>query len=275
MIAVTPLVLTYNEQENIGRTLAALAWAQEVVLVDSFSTDTTLELARAAHPNVRVVQRKFDTHTAQWNFGLDQVRTPWVLSLDADYEVSPELRAEIAGLHPDDTVVGYAARFRFRMFGRPLRASVYPPRTVLFRRDRARYRDDGHTQLLAADGPVYPLANVIYHDDRKSLSRWLQSQDRYMLIEAPHLLAAPTAGLSWQDHLRRRAFLAPVLMFLYLMFGRGLVLDGWPGWYYVFQRTLAETLLALRIITEREKLESMPERESPKEGSSTLENQAP
>lgn len=243
MIAVTPLVLAYNEQDNVGRTLAALTWAQEVVLVDSFSTDATLETARAAHPGVRVVQRAFDNHTAQWNFGLAQVRTPWVLTLDADYEVSAELSAEIARLQPDEGLAGYAARFRFRVFGRTLRASVYPPRTVLFRRDRARYRPDGHTQILAADGPVGALAGFIDHDDRKPLSRWLRSQDRYMLIEAPHLLAAAASELSWQDRLRRRAFLAPAVMFLYLMFARGLILDGWPGWYYVFQRTLAELFL--------------------------------
>ena len=255
MIAVTPLILTYNEQENIGRTLAALAWATEVVLVDSFSTDATLKIARAAHPNVRVVQRRFDDHTTQWNFGLEQLRSPWVLSLDADYEVSPGLRAEIERLQPNDETAGYTACFQFRVFGRPLRASVYPPRTVLFRRDRARYRADGHTQILAANGSIQSLAGVIYHDDRKPLSRWLHSQDRYMLIEAPHLLAAPMSGLTQPDRLRRRAFLAPPAIFFYLMFARGLILDGWPGWYYVFQRTLAETLLALRIITERERLE--------------------
>ena len=255
MIPVTPLVLSYNEQENIGRTLAALGWAAEVVLVDSFSTDCTLDIACAAHPNVRVVQRRFDTHTAQWNFGLDQVQTPWVLSLDADYEVSPALHAEIARLQAPEDTAGYLARFQFRIFGRPLRATVYPPRVVLFRKDRARYRDDGHTQLLQVDGPVLPLASVIFHDDRKPLSRWLQSQDRYMLIEAPHLL---TAHLSRQDHLRRRGMLAPVVMFLYLLFGRGLILDGWPGWYYVFQRTLAEMLLALRHTTEPEGLELPP-----------------
>ena len=255
MIAVTPLVLSYNEQENIGRTLAALSWAPEVILLDSFSTDATLDIARTTHPNIRIVQRKFDDHTAQWNFGLDQVHTPWVLSLDADYEVSPGLRAEIEGLQPGEESAGYAARFRFRVFGHALRASVYPPRTVLFRRDRARYQPDGHTQILAVNGPVHSLRNVIYHDDRKPLSRWLLSQDRYMLIEAPHLLTTPTVDLPRQDRLRRQAFLAPAVMFLYLMFRRGLIFDGWPGWYYVFQRTLAETLLALRFITEREKLD--------------------
>ena len=255
MISVTPLVLTYNEQENVGRTLAALAWAPEVLLLDSFSTDRTLEVARASHPGVRIVQRRFDTHTAQWNFGLDQVSTPWVLSLDADYEISPELRLEIEQLQPSTAAAGYLAQFKFRIFGRPLRATVYPPRVVLFRREQARYQSDGHTQLLYLDGLVAPLGGVIYHDDRKPLSRWLQSQDRYMLIEAPHLLAAPATALSRQDRLRRQAALAPLAMCFYLLFVRGLILDGWPGWYYVFQRTLAELLLALRIVTEREGLE--------------------
>ena len=256
MIAVTPLILTSNEEENIGRTLSALTWAPEVVLIDSGSTDRTLELARAQHPNVRIITRSFDTHTEQWNFGLDQVQTPWVLSLDADYEISPELRREIEQLLPDDEAVGYAARFRFRVFGRTLRASVYPPRTVLFRRDRCRYRADGHTQLLHCAGPVRRLESFIYHDDRKPLSRWLQAQDRYMLIEARHLLRQDPALLNAQDRLRRRSQWAPAVMFLYLLFGRRLILDGWPGWHYVLQRTLAEALLALRLIVERERLES-------------------
>ena len=255
MIALTPLILSYNEQENLGRTLGALGWAREVVLVDSFSTDHTLEIARAAHPNVRVVQRRFDTHTAQWNFGIEQVRTPWVLSLDADYEVSPELRGEIENLPAADDIAGYEARFEFRVFGRPLRATVYPPRTVLFRRDRARYVDEGHTQILRCDGPVGSLSGVVYHDDRKPLSRWLQSQDRYMRIEAPHLLRANPASLKGQDRLRRRGTWAAAAMFFYLLFAKRLILDGWPGWYYTLQRTLAEALLSLRLVAERENLE--------------------
>jgi glycosyltransferase involved in cell wall biosynthesis len=255
MIGITPLVLTSNEQDNIGRTLQALTWASKVVLIDSGSTDRTLEIAHAMHPNICVFQRSFDTHTEQWNFGLDQVRTPWVLSLDADYEISPELQADIERLEPSDDVAGYAARFQFRVFGRPLRGSVYPPRTVLFRQNRARYYSDGHTQLLRCEGSVHMLAGLIYHDDRKPLSRWLVSQDRYMLIEAPHLLKGNRAGLRVQDRIRRRGTWAALVMFLYLLFGKRLILDGWAGWHYTLQRTLAEALLALRIIVEREGLE--------------------
>src|ERR1041385_6340109 len=99
---ITPLVLTYNEAPNIGRTLEKLSWAKEVVVVDSFSTDETLEIIRK-FPQVRLVQRKFDNHTAQWNFGLAQVRTDWVLSLDADYVLSEELIHEIRVLKPPST----------------------------------------------------------------------------------------------------------------------------------------------------------------------------
>ena len=253
MIPLTVLILTYNENENLGRTLNALRGVEHIILVDSFSDDDTLDIARM-HPQVEIVQRQFDSFAGQCNFGLTKVRTEWVLSLDADYVLTPKLLAEILGLDPPCSVAGYRAGFRYCVLGRPLRITLYPPRTVLYRRARAVYEDQGHGHRVMIDGSVQPLTGLINHDDRKPLSRWLRSQDRYMLIEAPHLLSAPASALSRQDRLRRRAFLAPIVMFFYLMLARGLILDGWPGWYYVFQRTLAETLLALHIITEREKL---------------------
>ena len=111
-LRITALVITYNEAANICRVLDSLRWAHEVLLVDSFSTDATLELA-GAYPNVRVVQRKFDTFAQQCNFGLDQIATPWVLSLDADYFLPHEFHEEIVGLDPPDRVCGYEAAFKY------------------------------------------------------------------------------------------------------------------------------------------------------------------
>src|SRR3954467_8689309 len=91
---VTPLILTRNEEANIGRTLAPLDWANRIVVIDSFSSDDTVTIARQM-PQVDVLQRKFDNFTSQWNFGLAQIRTPWVLTLDADYVCSPKLAAEM------------------------------------------------------------------------------------------------------------------------------------------------------------------------------------
>src|SRR3954471_12040907 len=79
MIPLTALILTYNERENIERSLAALSWVEHVTIIDSFSTDETLALAKAARPDVVLMQRAFDTHTDQWNFGLEQVQSLWVL----------------------------------------------------------------------------------------------------------------------------------------------------------------------------------------------------
>jgi glycosyltransferase involved in cell wall biosynthesis len=255
MISLTALVLTFNEEANIARTLGALSQIEKVFLIDSFSTDRTIEIANASHANVQVFQRTFDTHTQQWNFGLDQVATEWVLTLDADYELSPELREEIARLQPPADVIGYAAKFQYRIFGHPLRATVYPPRIVLFKVAKGRYIDDGHTQILRIDGQTAPLSGAIYHDDRKPLSQWIQAQDRYAAIEARHLLALPLDQLKFQDRLRRKIFFAAPAMFLYLLFARGLILDGWPGWFYVAQRTIAELLLSMRLLIEKHDLE--------------------
>jgi len=254
MISATALILTYNEEENIGRTLAALSWIGEVVIVDSGSTDKTLEIARSSHAKVRIVQRTFDTHANQWNFGLAQINTPWVLTLDADYEVSATLADEIQKLAPEENVAGYEAQFQYRIHGHPLRSSVYPPRVVLFRTDRATYFDDGHTQRLRINGPVKSLTGKIYHDDRKSMNHWFQAQRRYTRLEARHLLATEPSQRTAPDRLRSKIFFAAPVMFFYLLFGRGLILDGWPGWFYVGQRTVAEALLSVQLL--RQKLKS-------------------
>src|SRR6185295_16127350 len=104
---ITPLILTYNEAPNIARSLAALTWANDIVVVDSFSDDDTVAIAKLV-PHVRVFQRAFDNHRNQWEFGLQEtgISTPWVLALDADYVVSNELANELEHLRPSVVTVG-------------------------------------------------------------------------------------------------------------------------------------------------------------------------
>src|SRR5437764_15058109 len=99
MISLTALVLTYNEQENIRRNLDALLWVPKVIVVDSFSNDQTLEIARL-FPNVQVVQRVFDTHANRWNAGLDRIDTEGALTLDADYMLTAWFPYEIKKVAP-------------------------------------------------------------------------------------------------------------------------------------------------------------------------------
>jgi len=258
MISLTALVLTYNEQENIRRNLEALVWVPKVIVVDSFSTDQTLEIA-LSFPNVQIVQRVFDTHANQWNAGLDRIDTEWALTLDADYILTAELQEEIKKIEPSSEMALYWGEFDYCIFGRPLRASIYPPRVILFRTKRARYVDEGHTQQLRIKGKLGKLKGKVWHDDRKPLRRWFQSQDRYSEIEAKYLLEQGARSrergggeeLSRTDRWRMKIVVVPILMPFYLLLVRGLVFDGWSGWYYAFQRTIAELMLAVRLLEAR------------------------
>ena len=251
MISLTALVLTYNEQENIRRNLEALVWVPKVIIVDSFSNDQTLEIARS-FPNVQIVQRVFDTYANQRNAGLDRIDTEWVLTLDADYVLTAELQEEIKKLQPESDLAVYWGEFDYCIFGRPLRASIYPPRVALFRTKRARYVDEGHSEQLRVKGKLAKLRGKIWHDDRKPLRRWFQSQDRYSEIEATYLLGAKNEELNRADRMRKKwVIVAPMGMPIYLLLVRGLIFDGWNGWYYAFQRTVAEMMLSLRLLEHK------------------------
>ncbi len=252
---ITPLILTFNESPNLRRTLERLSWAREVVVLDSFSTDGTLEIA-GDFSNVRVVQRGFDDHTTQWNFGLAQIETDWVLTLDADYVLTESFLNGLKELPTDRGLCVYYACFRYCILGRPLRASLYPPRAVLFRRSAHRYQADGHTQLLNHDGPKTFIPGVIFHDDRKPLERWVSEQNRYMIRESAKLLATPLAQLKFADRLRRRIVFAPFAVLFYTLFVKGLLWGGWAAWFYVGQRVFAELLLSLRLLEARLKPQS-------------------
>jgi glycosyltransferase involved in cell wall biosynthesis len=252
---VTVLILTYNEQANIARTLSALRRFSKIVVLDSGSDDGTQDIA-SSFPNVDLAIRPFDSHAAQWNHGLSLCHSAWVLALDADYVLPAALVDEIASLSPGPPITGYRVAFRYCVFGRPLSSTLYPPVLVLYRRKKARYVQEGHTQRVAVEGEIGCLNGLVDHDDRKPLVRWFTSQQKYMSLEADHLLSVPHLRLSRADRVRLMAWPAPILVFVYTLLIKRCVLDGWPGLLYVLQRTLAETMLALEIVDRR--LRRMP-----------------
>lgn len=249
---ITPLILTYNEAPNIGRTLERLTWARDIAVVDSYSTDDTVEIA-SSFPQVRVFQRAFDAHRNQWEFGLrgTTIKTPWVLALDADYLVTNEAVAELETLQPNEATAGYRARFAYCVHGKQIHSGIYPPVTVLYRRDAAAYVQDGHTQRVVVEGRVDDLRAALLHDDRKPLRHWLNSQARYADLEATKLMTTSREDLRLRDRLRLCFVVAPAATLFYCLFVRLGIFDGWRGFYYAFQRTLAELMLSLYLLDSR------------------------
>lgn len=244
---VTPLILTYNEEVNIERTLQKLSWALQIIIIDSYSIDKTLEII-GSYPQATVIQRHFDSFANQCNFGLSKINSQWVLSLDADYLLSDILIREIGSLILQNQVDAYRFPLKYCVFGQPLRGTLLPPRTILYRKDKACYRNDGHAHKVEISGHCEYVDLPIYHDDRKPLSRWLWSQDRYLSIEAQKLTETSWSNLDWGDRIRTLKVLAPSIIFIYCLTVKGGIFDGWRGWYYAMQRALAEFLLAIRLI---------------------------
>ncbi|HXI61297.1 MAG TPA: glycosyltransferase family 2 protein [Pyrinomonadaceae bacterium] len=262
---ITPIILTYNEAPNIGRTLERLAWARDVVVVDSFSDDETLRIV-SSFSQARVYQRSFDNFAAQWEFALRQtgIETEWVLGLDADLVLTPELIDELKSLQPPQDTHGYRAPITYCVHGKSLRYSLLPPLPVLYRRNVASYCADAHTYRVELAGEVARLRAPILHDDRKPLRRWFQSQQQYMELEASKILTAPPGKLNFADRIRRLRIVAPPAVFCYCLI-KGGVLDGWAGLYYAAQRSVVELLLSLYLLEHDLRLKETRRVESPNE----------
>lgn len=243
---LTVLVITWNEAPNLGRTLRSISWADRILVIDSFSSDETVQIAQQFE-QVKVIQRDFVNFADQCNFGLSQVETDWVLSIDADYVFPPVAEREIrkamtAG--PD----AFMAGFQYWVHGRSVYGSILPGRVVLYRKAKARYEQDGHGHRVQIDGQVGMMPFRVAHDDRKPLSRWLNSQVGYAQDEAEKLTTTPASKLGRNDRVRRWIVPAPFLVFVMVFFIRGGFISGWRGFYYALQRFIAECLISLCLL---------------------------
>ncbi len=240
---VTPVILTHDEAANIGRTLACLAWARRVVVVDSGSTDRTRAIA-AQYSNVCWHERAFDTHGRQWSHAIHEtgITTPFVLALDADYQVPPAFVEELESQFLTGAYDGGIAGFEYAINGTRLAGSVYPAKLVLFRPSLVQVTQPGHTQEIATSGSIYRFAAKLVHDDRKPLERFVRSQLKYARLEAERLRA--NGPLRVRDRLRRAGLMvAPVGLLAYLRAGGPL--KGRAALRYACERLIFECLLVL------------------------------
>lgn len=244
---VAVLILTFNEEANIERTLQALDVFSEIIIVDSVSTDKTQEIGRQ-FSNVHIVERPFDNLMNQWNFAHTLTSRNWILSLDADYRVSAELVKEIMNCNLQ--LDAYYAPFKYCILGTPLKGSTLPPRPVFYNKEKCTYEQDGHAQFLRINGSSGSFTHPIFHDDRKSLDRWLISQNNYSHQEIEKLLHSNHVAKG-VDKLRLKTILTPFLVFFYTLVVKGGILDGRKGVYYSLQRMYAELLFLLKRLDDR------------------------
>lgn len=245
---LSALVITHNEELNIFRTLSSLQWIPNVLIVDSGSSDQTITIAKL-FSNTRIIQRKFDSFARQCNFGLEHLSTDWVISLDADYILSPRLSEEIKKIDPtqygDNNFQAFSIEFIYCINGKSIQSGLLPARTCLYRRTHAKYVDIGHGHKVVINGRIGKLKNKILHDDRKPFKKWLENQQKYQKIEASMLASNTSKGLPIQDLIRKHTFLAPFLAFFMCLVLRRGFLDGKEGLIYAFHRLIAESLLYL------------------------------
>jgi len=250
--AITPVVLTYNEEPNLDRTLACLRWARRVVVLDSGSTDRTEEIARS-FSNVSWNTRRFDSHGAQWRHALFEtsISTEYGLALDADMQLSPELFREIEHQFLPGGFDGGIVPFEYRIGQYMLMSSLYPPQLRLFRLAQVISSTIGHTHRFDLEGKLFRFRNYIIHDDRKPVDRWAQSQISYSRLERVRIQSA--THLNVKDRLRKRG-LMPLIAGSLGYLRAGGPLRGTAALQYAYERFTYEALLAIRLLDDRNRI---------------------
>lgn len=230
---ISAVIIAFDEADRIGDCLDCLAFCDEIVVVDSFSRDATVEIARAR--GARVLQRAFDGFRSQKQFAVEQAAHDWVLCLDADERVGDALRDAIRAAQAGgfDGAAGYRFARLSDYFGRFLRhGNAYPDRVLrLFDRRRGGWRGQREVHEAASvDGPVRTLSGDLVHYPYRSLAQQLHKTQRYARMMAEHDFARG-----------RRATLGKLVLAPAWRFWRGYVLrggflDGWHGLVYAYVR---------------------------------------
>ncbi|HWE42721.1 MAG TPA: glycosyltransferase family 2 protein, partial [Gemmatimonadaceae bacterium] len=261
---VSVMIFTLNEEIHLPSCLDALAWADDVIVVDSCSTDRTEAISRDR--GARFYQNRFTGFGSQRNWALEHCapKHEWILVLDADERVTPELATEIAAIAESRPagVGGYRLKRRFYMWGRWLRySSLYPNWVVrLIHRDRVRYVDRGHAETQTVEGATRELANDLIDENLRSIDDWFERQNRYARKEAEYELANEATVQGWGhllsgDPLRRRAALKrlswrmpfrPGLYFLYAYLWRRGFRDGRDGLVFCFMKALYQGMIVVK-----------------------------
>lgn len=263
-IPISVIILTYNEEIHIGRCLKNVAdWADEVFVVDSFSTDKTLEIAKQY--GIKIVQHKFENQAQQFNWALDNldIKNEWILRLDADEYLTEELKEEISfSLNPltprkaglrfrlgfgekeissSLEVNGYYIKRRVYFMGRWIKHGGYYPVWILrlFKKNKARSEQremDEHIILL--EGVAGKLKNDFIDNNKKDLTDWIQKHNNYALRESKDFLAGNYGENKKKIYYQLPLFCRAFMYFIYRYFIRLGFLDSKEGLIFHFLQGL-------------------------------------
>ena len=257
-MSVTVLLPVFNEELHLARSLdSVVGWADRVVVIDSFSDDRTPQIAAAyAQRGVEFVQHRYEGPADQKNWALEHlgIDTVWVLFLDADECVSPDLAAEIAGLCSQplgpQSPAGYFLNRRILWMGKWIRHGGWFPNwnLRLFQFGRARYEQRRVHEHMECDGPTTKLRGHLVHEDVRDLTHSIAKHNRYSSLEAAEYFELlrgrrdTYARLFTRDPLARRRWIKtklwarlpakPMLYFFWCYFLRAGFLDGLTGLRY-------------------------------------------
>ena len=270
---VSVQILTYNEAENLPRCLKALEGFDDIWILDSGSNDETVDIAKSA--GVQVLVRSFDDFANQRNYGLQNAnfKHEWVLHLDADEVVTPELKAELVSL--DETLAkdGYFIASRLMLGQRWLRHSgMYPSyQARLGHAKRFYFVQSGHGQRegIPAEKMGHLKHSYLHYNFSHGLKRWFQKHVQYAEDEANQIIrnriaehSAQSANVSGSDEVSKRrklkslseklpSVLRPFARFIYIYILRKGFLDGYAGLQYAFMISVYEGMIAVFLMFEK------------------------
>ena len=223
---VSACVTTFNEERNIARCLRSLTWCDEIIVIDSFSTDRTVDLCREFTENVH--QHQWLGYIGQKNLARKIATQPWILFLDADEEVSDELREEILREleHNDGTFAGYQFPRMVNYLGKWIRHGEWYPdlKLRLFKKDKGRSGGQEPHDQVYVNGRIKTLKGHLFHYTYDDLHDHLETMNRFSTITAQEKFKAKSPSRCWSDMMFR-----PPLRFIKAYFLKGGWMDGWRG----------------------------------------------
>ncbi|MEM8637319.1 MAG: glycosyltransferase family 2 protein [Cyanobacteria bacterium P01_G01_bin.54] len=260
-------ILTYNEETEIAACLeSVVGLCEDVIIVDSYSSDRTVEIAQQ-YP-VQIFQHGFESHGQQRTWMLRQVKTkfPWIYILEADERMTPQLFAECQSASQRPGYVGFYAAERVMFMNHWIRHATQYPRYQLrlLHKDYVWFEDYGHTEREVCNGPTgFLKATYPHYTSGKGFSRWFEKHNRYSTDEAQETLRQLEQGsVRWRELfrgnsevVRRRALkdlslrlpFRPLLRFLYMYFGLGGIWDGGPGFTWCVLQAFYEYMILLKV----------------------------